>query len=104
MQCKFCEFTHAVEAVLLKHYKEEQSGFESIAPVVVHDYKFRTFGALKSHISQLHRTVPKQENISFQFWMGDFKDISKKKILIHLHHQFRQREIVFLYDSMIYEQ
>ncbi len=90
MQCKFCKFTHAVEAVLLKHYRLHHRG--STWPCIHRDCccTFRTISALKSHLSRLHRTVQRQENLSFQCWLCEYKDICcKKKVLIHLLVQFK---------------
>ncbi len=95
MQCKLCKFTHPVEAVLLKHYRLDHRG--STWPCIHRDCccTFRTISALKSHLSRSHRTVPRQENVSFHCWLCEYKDICcKKKILIHLHHHLRRREIV----------
>ena len=95
MQCKLCKFTHAVEAVLLKHYRLHHRG--STWPCIHRDCccTFRTISALKSHLSRLHRTVQRQENLTFQCWLCEYKDICcKKKVLIHLHHHLRRREIV----------
>ncbi|XP_036952445.1 uncharacterized protein LOC119018692 isoform X1 [Acanthopagrus latus] len=95
MQCKFCKFSHDVEAVLVKHYRLHHRG--STWPCIHRDCfcTFRTISALKSHISRLHRTVQRQENLSFQCSLCDYKDICcKKKVLTHLHHHLRLRETV----------
>lgn len=95
MQCKLCKFDHAVEAVLLKHYRLRHGAGTWICIHINCACAFGTFSALKSHLSRQHRTVQRQENLTFHCWLCDFKDICCiKKILIHFHCHLKQRETV----------